>query len=363
MRKSNKLCTSLLFIIVCALCFLFPACTNDNQGTTLTFSKNSVVVEVNATVNLSVVYDGDKELVWTIEDDSICSLQDTAVTGKKAGTTTITVKAGDLSAKCTVTVVESIDGGQEETESYLNVAGGNRVMYVGDQTVLEPVVYTNDKETDWSDFTYDVADNTIVSVDEYGTVTAKAIGSTSVTVSATVNDVKLTTSVRIDVKVKASVEILQDSITLYPYAQYNGVDYKNTDTVTLKVYEKEQEVIEPNVTFTVEEGQDIIDLNAQTGKITAKNAGATKVTALYTTAGGESVSDEIIVLVKPVEAVLDKTLTAALNEISNGYEIDVEEIAQDETVTFTNAYINKVDTVTRSMLRKSAISLHDIPPM
>ena len=76
--------------------------------TGITLDKTTATVEEGATVTLTATVTPDnatdKTVTWSTSNEAIATVSDGVVTGVKAGEVTITAKAGDKSATCTVTV-------------------------------------------------------------------------------------------------------------------------------------------------------------------------------------------------------------------------------------------------------------------
>ena len=74
----------------------------------ITLDKTTATVEEGATVTLTATVTPDtatdKTVTWSTSNEAIATVSDGVVTGVKAGEVTITAKAGDKSATCTVTV-------------------------------------------------------------------------------------------------------------------------------------------------------------------------------------------------------------------------------------------------------------------
>ena len=137
----------------------------------------------------------DKTVEWTTSDETIATVADGVVTAVKAGTATVTAKAGDKTATCAVTVkakviaVESVELNKTEAE----LAEGESLTLVA---TVKPDDAT-DKTVEWSssdETVATVADGVVTAVKEgTATITAKAGEKTAtcaVTVKAKENPLK-----------------------------------------------------------------------------------------------------------------------------------------------------------------------------
>ena len=90
----------------------------------LTLYQSSVSVEAYTTAALTAkLENSEAELVWSSSDESIATVENGIVFAVKAGTATITVTAGDLTASCEVTVT----------------AASEQPTFVYEEELLEPV--------------------------------------------------------------------------------------------------------------------------------------------------------------------------------------------------------------------------------
>ncbi|MBR4461089.1 MAG: Ig-like domain-containing protein, partial [Erysipelotrichaceae bacterium] len=151
--------------------------------TYLTLNKNSLQLTINGSETLIATVSPDdatnKTLQWSSSDSTVASVSSSGkVTGKKAGTATITVRTTDdsnLSATCTVTVANPVTS---LTLSEYSLTLNKNESYTLTATVL-PENATN-KTLQWSS-----SNTNIASVDQNGTVTALAEGQAMINVQTT----------------------------------------------------------------------------------------------------------------------------------------------------------------------------------
>ena len=153
--------------------------------TGITLDKTTATVEEGATVTLTATVTPenatDKTVTWSTSNETIATVSGGVVTGVKAGEVTITAKAGDKSATCTVTVTAA------ETEPEVVPVTGVTLSQTAvtldiDQSItltatVAPENATN-KAVTWASDKTDVA-----TVDANGKVTAVAAGTANITVT------------------------------------------------------------------------------------------------------------------------------------------------------------------------------------
>ena len=153
--------------------------------TGITLDKTTATVEEGATVTLTAtVTPGnatDKTVTWSTSNEAIATVSDGVVTGVKAGEVTITAKAGDKSATCTVTVTAAAT--EPEVVPVTGVTLSQTAVTLDiDQSItltatVAPENATN-KAVTWASDKTDVA-----TVDANGKVTAVAAGTANITVT------------------------------------------------------------------------------------------------------------------------------------------------------------------------------------
>ncbi len=153
--------------------------------TGITLDKTTATVKEGATVTLTATVTPenatDKTVTWSTSNEAIATVSGGVVTGVKAGEVTITAKAGDKSATCTVTVTAATT--EPEVVPVTGVTLNQTAVTLDiDQSItltaaVAPENATN-KAVRWASDKTDVA-----TVDSNGKVTAVAAGTANITVT------------------------------------------------------------------------------------------------------------------------------------------------------------------------------------
>lgn len=174
------------------------------EVTSVTLDKTTASVEVGkATTLTATVAPTDatnKTITWTSSDTSIATVSNGTVTGVKAGTATITAKAGTKSATCTVTVTAVSSGDTTDDEDKkvevisITLNKNTEILKVGETLSLTATVKPDnakDKTVTWksSDTSIATVTNGVVKAIKEGKVTITAsAGDKSATCKITVTN-------------------------------------------------------------------------------------------------------------------------------------------------------------------------------
>lgn len=186
---------------------------NDNGGskevvaTAIKLNKNEIKLEKGGNETLTVTFTPsnttNKALTWVSSNKSIAEVTDGIVVGVDVGSTEIIVKNGDLTDKCTVTVVISAKGISLDKSSVEFVALNQTKTLVA---TVEPATTTDIIE-------WESSDKTVVTV-ENGLVTA--VGSGTAKITAKVGEKKAECSVSVsDVAVDLGIIMTREDGTTY----------------------------------------------------------------------------------------------------------------------------------------------------
>ncbi len=135
---------------------------------------NAIVLPVTAT---------NKNVTWTSSNPTVATVDATGcvtAVGNGVAIITVTTEEGNFTATCTITVdipvVEPIIATQVKIE------GSEDTLYVGDKIALKATVFP--PQTTDTSITWTSSDETIATVDEWGTVTALKKGEVTITATA-----------------------------------------------------------------------------------------------------------------------------------------------------------------------------------
>ena len=267
----------------------------------------------------------DKTVTWSTSDASVATVSNGVVNAVKVGSATITAKAGDKTATCTVTVIPT-----PVTSVALNVTSAS--LQVGETVTLTATVNPSDA-TDKS-VTWSTSDESIATVSN-GVVKAVSIGSATITAKA--GDKTATCAV----SVVPPPVVPVSSITL----DKTSASLKAGETVTLTATVNPADATDKTVTWSSSDASVATVIN---GLVTAVKVGSATITAK---AGEKTATCSITVVPTSVTSItLDKTsaslkagetvtLTATINPSD----------ATDKTVTWTTSDAS-VATVTNGVV-------------
>lgn len=223
-------------------------------------------------------------VTWSSSNKTVAGVSKGNVTAKEAGTTTIRVKTADggYMATCEVTVISSNQGDSNVTG--VEFSQSSALIYVGDSTELSYIVKPSDasnKNVIWS------SSNSSVASVSNGTVAGLSEGTTEIKVKT----------------VDGGFEAVC-SLTVAPSSNTNTISVEkielNTDTIELKVGETYQlsTIITPsdasNQAVTWSSGDKTV-ASVSKGKVNAKQAGKTTITAKTSDGGLKAVCEVTVV--------------------------------------------------------------------
>ena len=251
--------------------------------TSVTLNKTSTSLKVGETLTLTATVKPDdatdKTITWDSSDSSVATVRDGVVTAIKLGSATITAKAGDKSATCSITVVPT-------PVTSITLDKTSTSLKVGETLTLTATVKPDDA-TDKT-ITWDSSDSSVATVRD-GVVTAIKLGSATITAKA--GDKSATCSITVVPTPVTSITLDKTSASL-----------KVGETATLTATVKPDDVTDKTVIWST---SDASIASVSNGIVTAIKVGTATITAK---AGEKTATCSIIVVPTPVTSItLDKT--------------------------------------------------------
>ncbi len=161
----------------------------------ITLSEQTAELKVGETVSITATVlpenTTDKKVTWTSSDESIATVNTLGtITAVSVGTVTITATCGDITATCTVTVIEE----PAITAQFITLSMNDAKMKAGETlTLIATVLPENavDKTVVWS-----TSDASVATVDSYGRVSALNAG--EVVITATCGSVSASCAISVE---------------------------------------------------------------------------------------------------------------------------------------------------------------------
>jgi len=223
----------------------------------VTLDKKDISMKASETVTLTATVKPDdatdKTVSWTTSDASVATVDNGVVTAKKVGSATITAKAGDKEATCSITVVAT-------TVTSVTLDRTSASLKAGETVTLTATVKPDDA-TDKT-VTWTTSDASVATVDN-GVVTAKKVGTATITAKA--GDKEATCSITVVATLVTSVTLDKTSASL-----------KAGETVTLTATVKPDDATDKTVSWTT---SDASIATVDNGVVTAKKVGSATITA------------------------------------------------------------------------------------
>ena len=289
----------------------------------VTLSKSSLELTEGETATLTATVKPDnatnKTVTWSSDKTSVATVDANGkVTAVAEGTATITAKAGDKTATCSVTVKKSVVAVESVT---LDIT--YTILNTGETLTLTATVKPDnatDKTVTWSS-----SNSSVATVDANGKVTAVAQGTAIVTAKA--GDKTATCTV-----IVMKTDIPVESITLDKY--YLELTEGETGTITATVKPDNA----TNKTVTWSSSNPTIAAVDQNGEVTAVKEGTVTITAK----AGDKTGTCMVTVKKSVVAVESVTLDITYTILNTGETLTLTatvkpDNATDKTVTWSSS--------------------------
>ena len=293
---------------------------------TIENGNDSIELEKGKTKNLEVSYTPDnatnKTISWTSSDDTVASVKDGVVTAHKSGEVEITAQNGDTKDTITIHVTIPLEGIQFNDEKV--------TMNKGDSKTLEYSLKPNDT-TNQDEVKITSSDESIVSVDNNGTVTALKTGTVTITIQK--GDKNDTLEVEVKSPLKA---ISADDLEIKKGECKNIVlEYLDEDTTDTK--EVTYKVLDESIVSVDEKGLvTALKVGTTTITITSKVEGVSPVTINVTVPRialtGIKVSTPVTTLLVGDDTKLSISYLTNENNDETTDNIDISYESSDESV-------------------------------
>ena len=265
----------------------------------LYFSEESYIVDRLALLTLDLNYTGEEEIVWTSSNEEVVMVVDGTILGLKSGDCEITATVGEEQAKCKVSVSSAF----AEVEFSLS---HNKVDIVkGQELQIKANVKVNGQkvtEKSFVNYKYTSLNTEVVEVSQTGLITAVDGGVANIEVVAEFGGQRIFENIAVSVKEDVTVTFDKAEVVLF---DQNINEFTNSEEqLVVYVYEGEDLVIEPVLTWK-SENEEIVTVDTN-GIVYGVARGQAKVLVEYVSTLGEKVVAETIVNVK--DAVAEYTL-------------------------------------------------------
>ena len=285
--------------------------------TSLSLNTHALSVERGRRVPLTAAIDPadatDKKLTWTSSDKSVATVDSKGrVTGKKAGTCTITATAkSGVSVSCTIIVTQPV--------TKVAIDKSSLTLDKGLTYSIRPAVKPDDA-TDKT-ITYTSSDSSIASVDANGLVTALHAGKATITATAQ-SDKKDT------IRITVTQPVTSLSLNAHEFSVERGKRVPLTASV------EPADATNKKLTWTSSD-KSVATVDSK-GRVTGKKAGTCTITA--TAKSGASVSCTVTVTQPVTKVVIDKSSLTLDKGLTYSITPAVKpDDATDKTITYTSS--------------------------
>lgn len=247
------------------------------EGASITFPTDSYTMERYDNLKLSPVFvQCSQTPVWTSSDERVATVDgDGNVIPCGVGSTTVTVRCGNVHASVTVNVEES------DAVPTLTLNREEISLLVGGELSVLPTVRYNGKEVSGATVKM-TSQNTSVAIVTDGKVKGVSAGNTVITLSACYRGFDFAVkNIPVEVKNDVNIVLSSNEISLQT-KEIPGYHYQKSAQITAEVY---IDGVKTDKTLTWKSAAEDIASVTQSGLITAAGAGKTEITATYTENG------------------------------------------------------------------------------
>ena len=305
-----------MFLLVCVvslLSFTIVACGGGSGGgggktttVTVTLDRQTLSITTYETPTLIATVEGasgEYEVVWTSSDSTVATVANGKITPLKAGSTVIRASVLGKYAEATLTVTVPVF----TPEAHVDYVSLN--VYMGRDKQLEAYATYNGIEVEGATFTFTPEDATVVSISSRGVAQGLKKGSTTVTVTGTLQGDALTPC-EFELNVFENLELdagIALGTTIYRgEGRGNLAPFTTTYTVNPAVTLNGRTLgsdMNDKVSFELStDDTDLVELNGL--DIVGKSAGQAIVRLTATTVDGTSDFEEFIIIIdKPYSTI------------------------------------------------------------
>lgn len=289
-------------------------CAKDPTGQII-LSKSEITMKVLDEVTLTYeLKDVTGDVTWSSSDSTVVTVTNGTLTGKKAGTATVTAKVGEISASCAVTVLDS------EVRPVLTIDDASSINLLSSGTYkLSPVV-TFKGEVVSASYTFASSVASVATIANDGTITAVADGESIITVTANYQGIEVFKTIPVIVSsstagivtmngniVGANISMgLLENVTISVSTLFNG---NMDDTV--------------QATWSTTDDEITIVANGKTLTITSNKAGVANVKLVLTK---NNVTNERIIPVNVTKKEIDNNTSILIDKsaiVDNKYSVEL----------------------------------------
>ena len=269
----------------------------------------------------------DALVEWSVEDASIATFENGTVTAVSVGETYVVAEYEGITSKCRVIVRES-----EYVPAVQTDKDAMSLLINGDAIDLKSWVFYLDKRyTKDAQFTYEIADEEIASVENDGdTARIKGLqkGETVLTITASWRGVESAALTK-TVKIKVTDLVMLDFADLAEKTVYTSeMDGHNKTTKVVPYVKKDDvEVVAPTLTYYVtdenDQPSDLVTVDAD-GTVRVNEKGLTGVA--YIRYKFEGISSASAIRVNVEYPLIDRTQLSVDLEFDNNHEISLDPV-------------------------------------
>ncbi|MBQ7236449.1 MAG: hypothetical protein IJX03_04775 [Clostridia bacterium] len=260
----------LTFVIMSVLTFSL-ACkpsSESQEEILLDINKASANILLYQTETLSVAYNGNSNLVWSVENSDIVSVDNGKIIAKAVGSTFVTVTDSDLSDQCLVTVLPL-----NEDKFDIDIDVANVSLYVGDTHKITANLQYDGKSLTNVSYEYLTMDDSKVSVNSSGLINAIALGQTSIVVRATYYEFSISKTVNVSIVSPYSISLEKDEFKLL----VKGESAQTSEQLKVVVKNRNENMSGFNILYkAIDPLQDVVEISNE-GVISAVNSGSTLI--------------------------------------------------------------------------------------